>query len=189
MQEWRNFWSDATVSLRAIEPGDVEYFQRWNLDSERARLLDFLWPPQSEVTLRRWVEEQAQRKLENDAFHWVIENRQGEPVGSIATHRCNHRDGVFSYGVDVAHEHRRRGYAAAAIVLILRYYFSHLRYQKASVAVHGDNEACLRLHDKLGFRREGVLRRHVFTNGVFVDLVWFGMTVEEFGALHTFDAP
>ena len=63
-------------------------------------------------------------------------------------------------------------------MILICYYFDHLRYQKVSVAVHGDNEASLRLHDKLGFAREGVFRRHVYTNGEYVDLVWFGMTSE-----------
>ncbi len=175
-----DFWRGAVVRLRAIETTDVANFLRWNEDSERGRLLDFLWPPQSEAAVRAWVEEQARRKLEGDAYHWVIENAQGDAVGSIATHHCNQRDGVFSYGLDIDCRHRRRGYARAAIGLVLRYYFDHLRYHKASVMVHGDNEASLRLHDRLGFVREGILREQVFTNGVYVDLILFGLTADEF---------
>jgi hypothetical protein len=43
-----NFWQGSKVRLRAIEPTDAEFFIRWNLDSERARHLDFVWPPVSE---------------------------------------------------------------------------------------------------------------------------------------------
>jgi hypothetical protein len=36
------------------------------------------------------------------------------------------------------------------------------------------------LHEKLGFQKEGCLRRMIFTQGGYVDNVWYGMTVEEF---------
>jgi RimJ/RimL family protein N-acetyltransferase len=175
-----NFWQGQQVRLRGVEPSDASHFLRWNLDSERARRLDFLWPPQSEAAVRAWVEAQSLKRLENDAYHWVIENLAGEPVGTLSTHDCQPRHGTFSYGIDVAAEHRCRGYASEAIRLVLRYYFHQLRYQKVTVAVHADNLASLALHARLGFVREGTLRRMVFTNGAYCDVVWWGLTREEF---------
>jgi RimJ/RimL family protein N-acetyltransferase len=177
-----NFWQNAHVRLRAIEPSDTELFVRWNQDSERARHLDFLWPPQSIAAVEQWVHAQALRKFDGDVFHWVIENPQSIAVGTISTHDCNPRYGTFSYGLDIAPEHRRQGYARAAIQLILSYYFGELRYQKATVAIHADNVASLRLHAQLGFQPEGVLRRMFYTHGRYVDVHWWGMTVEEFNA-------
>jgi RimJ/RimL family protein N-acetyltransferase len=175
-----NFWQGRLVRLRGIEPVDAETYFRWNLDSDRARHLDFVWPPQSLAAVRAWCEAQALKRLENDAYHWVIEDAAGEPVGSIATHDCRLRDGVFSYGLDIAMEHRRKRYASEAVRLVLRYYFEELRYQKCSVVVHSNNVASLRLHEALGFIREGVLRREVFTLGQYFDSVWYGITAEEF---------
>ncbi len=63
-----NFWQRKTIRLRGIEPSDAEHFIRWNLDGERARFLDFVWPPISEASVRAWVEEQSRRKLDNDSF-------------------------------------------------------------------------------------------------------------------------
>ena len=175
-----NYWQTETVRLRAIEPGDAETFYTWNLDSERARLLDFVWPPSSLAQVQAWTAAQAQHKLEGDRFHWVIESAQGQPVGSISTHDCQPHSGTFSYGVDVAPEQRGRGYAGEAIRLVLRYYFEELRYQKVTVCVHADNAASIRLHQKLGFQLEGRLRRMVYTRGQYEDALWFGLTAEEF---------
>ena len=177
-----NYWQGKRVRLRGIEPSDAEHFIRWNLDSERARHLDFVWPPTSNASVQAWVEAQSRQKLEHDSFHWVIENHDGDPVGSISTHNCTPRYGTFSYGIDVAPEHQRQGYAREAIRLVLRYYFEELRYQKVTVPVHSDNEASIRLHEGLGFQREGTHRRMFYTQGHFVDVIWFGMTIEEFHA-------
>jgi RimJ/RimL family protein N-acetyltransferase len=175
-----NFWQGQRVRLRGVEPDDAALFACWNQDSERARFLDFLWPPGSLASVRTWAEEQSQRKLENDTFHWVIENQEGIPIGSISTHDCNLRAGTFSYGVDVAPEYRGQGYAGEAIRMVLRYYFEELRYQKVTVVIHADNPASIRLHEKLGFQKEGTLRRMVYTRGNYIDALWYGLTREEF---------
>ncbi|MBN2387455.1 MAG: GNAT family N-acetyltransferase [Anaerolineales bacterium] len=175
-----NFWQGQQVRLRAVEPADAEQFIRWNLDSERARNLDFVWPPQSEAAARAWAEEEARRKLEGDTFRWMIENQDGQTVGSIDTHHCSSHNGTFSYALDIDPGQRGKGYAGEAIRLVLKYYFEELRYQKVSVPVHADNPASIRLHEKLGFQVEGRFRRAFFTGGEYVDVLWFGMTVEEF---------
>ena len=177
-----NYWQGTLIRLRAIEPDDAATFYRWNMDSERARFLDFIWPPSSMASVRAWTEEQTKHNLVNDRFFWVIENTQGEPVGSISTHACDPRGGTFRYGLDIAPEQRRKGYAMEAVGMVLRYYFEELRYQKVTVNIHSDNEASIELHRKLGFQLEGRLRRMGFTGGAYFDELWFGMTAEEFQA-------
>lgn len=177
-----NYWQNEIIRLRAVEPEDAEAFFGFNLDSEMARNLDFLWPPSSMANVREEVEKMARRKLENDAFFWVIENADGEAVGQISTHNCDQRNGTFQYGVSVSTDHQRRGYARSAIGMVLRYYFEELRYQKVTVAIHADNSRSIALHEALRFVKEGTLRRMFFTGGEYVDLFYFGMTREEWEA-------
>ena len=174
-----NFWQGRLVRLRGVEPSDAETFARWNLDSETARGLDFVWPPVSLAFVRHDFEQLSLRKLEDDAFFWVVEDAAGAAVGQINTHSCDHRVGVFRYGLSVAAEHRRRGYATEAVQIVLKYYFEELRYQKCLVTVHSNNAASVALHEKLGFAREGTLRRMVYTGGRFFDLYHYGLLKEE----------
>jgi RimJ/RimL family protein N-acetyltransferase len=174
-----NFWQGRLVRLRGVEPSDAETFARWNLDSEAARELDFVWPPVSLAQIKGELEELSLKKFDADAFKWLIENSDGEAVGQITTRRCDPHRGVFGYGLSVAREHRRRGYAAEAALIVLKYYFEELRYQKCLVAVHSNNEASVALHEKLGFAREGTLRRMVYTGGRFFDLYHYGLLKEE----------
>ena len=174
-----NYWQTEFVRLRGVEPDDGETFWRWNQDSEMARNLDFVWPPVSAAQVRRWAESVAEKKLEGDSFDWVIENSEGAQVGFIHTHNCHPRNGVFAYGVGVEAHHRRKGYAAAAILLVLRYYFQELRYQKVNVTMHSENGASRALHERLGFSHEGTIRRAVFTGGRYLDTFCYGLTIEE----------
>ena len=66
-----NFWQTDTIRLRGIEPSDAALFFEWNQDSERVRYLDFTWPLVSLASVTEWVEQQAKKRLEGDAFHNV----------------------------------------------------------------------------------------------------------------------
>ena len=174
-----NFWQGRKVRLRGVEPSDAEAFSRWNLDSGMARDLDFVWPPVSRAQVAKEVSELSLRKLEDDGFAFVIEDAAGAVVGLIRTFRCEPHAGTFRYGINVAAEHRRLGYAGEAVLLVLKYYFAELRYQKCNVGVHDDNAASIALHERLGFMREGTLRRAGFSGGQHLDIHMYGITREE----------
>lgn len=179
-----SYWQGHLVRLRAVEPGDWEVHFRWDQDTSMSRQLDFVWVPGSKEAAKRWAEGMASKEHQGDAFHFQIENLEGELVGSIATHDCEPRNGTFSYGVAVRGEHQGKGYASEAILMVLRYYFQELRYQKCTVRVHASNEASANLHKKLGFLHEGRLRRTVYTGGEYEDELVFGITREEFAQLY-----
>lgn len=176
----QNFWQGEHIRLRAIEPEDAETFFAFNLNSETARVLDYLWPPSSAASVREWTQKRATQETKDDVIYCVIEDRQGNAVGVISTHGINRRIGSFAYGLAVGEEHRGRGYASEAITILLRYFFEELRYQKVNVAVYECNPASIALHEKLGFQLEGRMRRMVFTHGHFYDEFIYGMTCEEF---------
>lgn len=183
MESSTSIWQGRLVRLRGIEPDDWETYSAWNLDDHQARNLDAVPFPQSREAVKRWAEQEAIRHPENDRYRFVIENRAGEAVGDITTHDCDRRTGTLAYGLNILPDHRRRGYASEAILLVLRYFFRELRYQKATVGVFAFNEPSIRLHERLGFQQEGRLRRMTFGQGRFSDLLMFGITAEEFAAL------
>lgn len=79
-----------------------------------------------------------------------------QPVGSISSHHCNQRCGTFSYGVDIAKGHRRRGYTRETIALFLCCFIHESRYQKVTVPVHADNPGSVALHEKLAPRLQAI---------------------------------
>jgi RimJ/RimL family protein N-acetyltransferase len=109
-----------------------------------------------------------------------IETLSGQLVGFIGSHSCNLQDGTFSYGVGIHPEHQRKGYAAEAVKLLLRFFFTERRYQKVTANAYSFNEASIWLHEKLGFQLEGRLRRMKYAMGQHHDELHFGMTREEF---------
>lgn len=180
-----SIWHGQRVRLRAVEPSDWQSFFDWSQDTETARRSYYIPFPISRERARQLAEQRATQEPQGDVFRWVIENRDGELVGTINSHSCEPRNGTFGYGLGVRPEHQRRGYASEAIVLVLRYFFAELRYQKATVHVYSFNELSIRLHERLGFQQEGRLRRMIYTNGQYFDDLIYGITAEEFAVRHT----
>jgi RimJ/RimL family protein N-acetyltransferase len=176
----KNIFEGQLVRLRGVEPEDWETLFAWNQDSESARHLYFIPFPTSKEEVRQWVAKRALQRGEEDTFFFVIETLASQFVGSISSARCDRRNGTFTYGVGILPAHRRRGYATKAVVLLLTYFFRELRYQKVTAHIYSFNAPSIRLHEQLGFLREGQVRRMVYTDGHYFDEILFGMTAEEF---------
>ena len=178
-----SFWTGKRVRLRGIEPDDWTAFMRFAVDEERWG--DLLQPPRSAESFRTWAKEQAVAKSDGDCFVLGIEAIDtGEIVGSIGSHHADPRAGWFEYGVIVGADHRGRGYATEAVVMLLRFMFAERRFHKCEARVFAHNEASLALQRRLGFTEEGRLRDHVFFDGRHHDLILMGMLADEFARLH-----
>ena len=103
----------------------------------------------------------------------------GDLAGSIGVNNTDSRSGTFRYGVSIDSDFQQRGYATDAIKLVLRYFFDELRYQKCTVDILASNEASITLHERLGFVNEGQIRRAHYSEGVYHDSCYYGLTDNE----------
>ncbi|WP_010274011.1 GNAT family N-acetyltransferase [Paenibacillus senegalensis] len=176
-----SIWQGHTIRLRAMEPEDADWFHRFIQDDEVTQHIQQIDFPHSKETVRRQIEHEETRN--DHAYQWIAENREGTRIGLIFTYDCDPRAGTFSYGIALHRERWGKGYAVEMIKLVLVFYFFELRYQKVNAKVYSFNDRGIRLHAKLGFTKEGALRRMVYTSGQYHDLLCYGMTREEFEAI------
>jgi len=172
-----HYWQGELVHLRAIESQDIVFFE--SLDDEVNCNVDMLHFPRTKQQITSWFEGQQQRML-GDAFRWMAVNRKGEIVGTIDTFECNRRNGTFKYGITIAEVFRGQGYAQEMIRMVLQYYYYELGYQKVTPHVYSFNLSSIKLHERMGFMKEGQLRNMLYTNGRYYDEIYYGMTKEEF---------
>jgi len=179
----RYFWQGEKVRLRPLRLDDAEDAYIGSLDSPTRQDLQLgVELPTSVEALRVSLEKWVDCKESDGAIIFTIETLEGESVGGLSLHSQDRKNGVFSFGVNVARQHRRQGYAEDAIKILLRYGFRERRFQKCNSACVHTNVASIALHKKLGFAVEGRVRRRWFYSGRYHDDVLFGMTVEEFEA-------
>jgi RimJ/RimL family protein N-acetyltransferase len=181
-----SIWVGDKIQLRARKPQDADVIPLFEHSADE-RSGWMILPPRSQVATRKAVEESAERRpgpqtLELDL---AIARREDDlMVGGISVSEVDQTNGTFAYGVGIGREHKGNGYAAEAVLLVMRFMFDERRFQKCEARVYDYNSASISLHRKLGFVEEGRLRRHLFLAGEYRDELLFGMTVEEFRQLY-----
>lgn len=180
-----DMWTGEKVRLRGVEPEDWEGFRDLARNTVDLRNADLVEPPRSAESFRTWTAERAGRPPGGEAFRLVVEGlADGAFAGSVTVGETDARAGRFRTGIEIAREHRRKGYAAEATELVLTYMFAEQRHHKCEVEVYAFNDASLALYRRLGFVEEGRLRRHEFFAGGYHDVVLLGITADEHWASH-----
>jgi len=179
------YWQGKLVRLRPMRLEDAElWLAEQQSDSTAVRYLNAgMALPASETAARRFVKKYAEFKNSDQHMMFSIDNLEGQFVGNINIHDADQKNGTFETGSRIFQAHRGRGYFFDAKLIILRYAFHELRYQKYYIFCMEDNEPMIRHAARLGCKSEGRLRRHIYTNGRFYDELVFGLTREEFDKL------
>jgi RimJ/RimL family protein N-acetyltransferase len=105
--------------------------------------------------------------------HWAIEV-EGRAVGGIGV---DLGEGVFSksghFGYWLGELFWGRGTMSAAAGVVSAYVMSRFELVRLEAPVFEWNPASMRVLEKCGFVREGVLRRSVFKDGALIDAVLY----------------
>ncbi len=54
------------------------------------------------------------------------------------------------------------------------------RLHKCSSTVLQGNDASIKMHKKLGYEQEGILKENIYLNGSYYDEVCFGLTIDKY---------
>jgi len=163
--------TDGTITLRAWSMDDAEVVRDAVQDPEIPR---FMGIPRHHTLegVQRWLESvPAGFEAGTAASFAIVSAHSGELLGSIGVDRSCDDPEIGEVGYWVVADERARGVATAAVRLVLPWAFQALGLARIEITTHPENMASLRVADKCGFRREGVLRSYREQHGKRVDLV------------------
>jgi len=181
-----NYWQGQNILLRAFEENDITRIlqSRNSVNNENQWFYDKLEFPESESGIKTAVTELLAQQKKDDKYFFIIETLDGQFAGQVEVWHTHRHNGVFKYGIQIEDDHKGKGYAAEALIIVLDYYFNELNYQKCSPTAYEFNPRSQAFHEKFGFTREGVLRNEVYTRGKYYNMICYGMLKEEFNALY-----
>lgn len=122
-----------------------------------------------------WIKTHHQQFVANRHFEFAVTNKEsGEIYGAIALSNQQ----VFDHGelaYWIGEKHWGNGYATEASKALVEFAFDEKGYHKVFARYFDFNEASGKVLEKIGMRKEGILRDHVKKDGSYVDLVYMGM--------------
>lgn len=128
--------------------------------------------------LRSYVSE---RLTNSDiAFFAIISNDTNEHIGNVKIDFHDKKANVSELGLLIGNkDYWARGVGYAACKLAIDYGFNVMNLRKIYLAVYENNLNAKKLYEKLGFKLEGTLRKHVMADGKFYDKYLMGIFKEE----------
>jgi RimJ/RimL family protein N-acetyltransferase len=129
-----------------------------------------------------WIEKQPETWQARREFIFLIcETYAGGILGSCGLNQVDwfHRMAGLAYWVRSSQ--RGRGIAARAAKLVSRFGFETLDLLRVEVVVSVENQASLRVAEKLGAHKEGILRNRIYVGGQIGEAVMFSLTPGDFG--------
>lgn len=175
------------VALRPIREADWEVIEEWGSTREG------LWGPFQRFQLdhMRLLREafDSTGLLTRDSGFLIIELRDSREVAGFVRYTLlPFPDSDMPYpeiGFGLDPRTRGQGYAMEAAALLVDYLFAGYTAPRVAAFTDVDNLPAQHVLEKLGFRREGVLRRSTFRDGAWHDLALYAVLRDEWEGVRT----
>jgi RimJ/RimL family protein N-acetyltransferase len=142
--------------------------------------------PVSRDELAEWFANGMHVVGRDTAVHLMMLDRaRGQMVGSISLFHADWEVRSAEIGYGVRSDARGQGYATEALAAVARWALTEGGIQRAWLTTNTDNAASGRVAEKVGFRREGTLRRAGREDDGLHDLAIYSLLDDELPELRT----
>ena len=172
------------ILLRPIRDADWPKLEAWGASR------DGLWGPfqrfqMDHVPLLRETYQQTGLLKRESGLLLVETTKDGHVIGYVRYAMLPVPDAdlphpEIGFGIPEASA-REEGYATEAVRLLVEYLFAGYPVERVAAFTDDQNRPAQRVMEKVGFRREGTLRRGMFRDGQWQDVTVYGMLREEMG--------
>lgn len=168
------FFIDGDLTLRRFRREDRDALVTLGNNPSVSRFLTDRFPhPYRQKDAEAWLATvESEARICNFAIEWREQLAGG--IGLIPL--ADIHSGTADIGYWLGEPFWRKGIATRAVAALLPYALTELLFIRLQALVFADNRASMRVLEKNGFTREGILRKHVRKNGVVSDAVLYALT-------------
>ena len=172
------------LTLRPFREDDTEALYAYSKDEPVGRNAG--WKPHESIEESRDI---LHHFIEEREVWAICEKQSGKVIGSIGLHRDSKRRRNFNQcrmmGYVLSKAYWGQGLMTEAAKEVLRHAFEDLGLEMVTISHFSYNQRSARVIEKLGFHREGILRKAFLRyDGSLLDDVGYSMTREEYQNLY-----
>ncbi|WP_419888489.1 GNAT family N-acetyltransferase [Neobacillus niacini] len=129
---------------------------------------------------RKLIEVFQKNFYEKRAMRWgIVLKENNKFIGTLGLNGLQLKNKKAEIGYEIHPSFWRKGYTSEAIKEVLRYSYQELKLNRIGAVVYLENEASSNLLQKLGFKKEGVLRDYLFQNNSYHTTSMFSLLKRE----------
>ena len=173
MKQQNNYLTYNNVSLRPLEPEDIELLYEWENNMEIWQVSNTK-TPYSKHILAQYIQESAKDIYELKQLRLIIQNEQKKPVGAVDLFDFEPYHLRAGVGILIHNpEDRKQGYAANALKALSNYALHILGLKQLYANIAFDNTESIHLFEKLEFKQAGIKKDWLKISGGWKDEVLF----------------
>ena len=135
-----------TIRLRLIEVSDASFILKLRLDS---RYNTFLSTVSNDLQAQiEWIRNYKIYEDAKEQFYFIIERLDGTPCGTVRIYDL--REDSFCWGSWILNDEKTRYAAIESAILVYRFGFDVLGYEKSHFDVMKENQKVIAFHQKMG---------------------------------------
>ena len=169
------FLTGKSIFLRKLVLKDANFnYLKWMHDVNITSGIYTGIYPTSLKELKNYIRSAAQNK--NELAFAICWKRSRVHIGNIKIESFDMISRTCGLGIIIGEKkYWGRGVGEEACSMMIDYAFERLNFRKITLIVFSNNPAAFRLYSKLGFKKEGVLKRHIFRNGRYEDKIFMSL--------------
>lgn len=168
------------VRLRALTITDLQLTLKWHNQPEIVEMYSGHPFPVNEEMEMKWYENVTKSNVPISVFgiEHIIDSKL---IGLTVLKGINFINSSTETAIYIGdNEYKGKGLSNQALRLTLDFAFSKLGLHRVWLKVRSDNTPALRLYDRIGFVKEGVLREAVYKNGKYFDVAILSLLEREY---------
>jgi len=151
--------SNKRISLRALEPEDLDCLYRWEND-DRLWAFGSTLAPFSRFVLRQYIESASQDLFEAKQLRlMIVDNATDAPIGTIDLYDFDPFHQRAGIGILIDSDHQKQEFASEALAVLKGYAFNFLKMNQLYAFIPAMNIASQHLFRRCGFMEAGLLRK------------------------------
>lgn len=167
------------IVLRAIEFTDLELIREMINDPEIENMTGGGGLPVSKFQQEQWFKGLGERRNE---VRLIIDTEEHGPIGTVILNNIDYRNlsAEFHSKIATSKELRGKGYGTKATYALVKYAFEQMNLHCIYSHIIDYNIASQRVKEKCGFKKDGILRKRIYKNGGYHDIVVWSILKEDF---------
>jgi [ribosomal protein S5]-alanine N-acetyltransferase len=165
------------IYLRPLEREDAQQCLAWFNHPEITRWL-LLYRPINLRAEEEFIDKALQS--EHDLVLGIAVQTTDRLIGGTGLHQIDFKNRNAGFGISIgAKEEWGKGFGTEATRLMVLYAFETLNLHRVWLHVYEYNARGIRTYEKVGFRKEGVLRQDTYREGRYWDTIVMAILREE----------
>jgi ribosomal-protein-alanine N-acetyltransferase len=167
--------------LREMTPKDVNALLMLFGNPEVVKFIG-MQPIKNIEQANEWLKWMGGFFAAKDGLRWGITLQDADAtfVGSAGLHRWNKEAQYAKIGCDIAYKFWGNGYGQEAMREIIEFGWEQMKLNRIEAEIVSGNEGSVHVMEKLGFKREGLLRQRLLKGGKFYDVLIYSVLRSEY---------